>query len=396
MAIARTLLGGLTKATTRGGITEEQAQNLMAALEKKGVKNPIHTGYLPEQGGLGNAIRKDLGYSQQDIEPRGVGERYAQNLIGAGIPALFGGKAAARQAVPSIAAGQAAATGLESVGAPDWLQKVGTLAGEALGSHGGRRLKEARAAKELGHKHEPTKEHGEHLYTTALSNLKKNEKGTGEAIKPFLSKIPGLWKKNSDEKAVKRAEKIANTISANIDHKGNIDIEAAHENIKSLGKQYADATPGERVYIEEARKGLKQVLKDHSVVNPLFGKALEDANAFHVYRKTDNIMKQYIDKPGFIGKKLPFIARGLNALESVGRAALNGPARNYYKKLAEAVFDERKGDIRRYAIAFNNAYEKQLEKEEEGFEEVPLEEGFEEVVSTGTKPWESQMYNPRV
>jgi len=393
MAIARTLLGGLIKGTTRGGITEEQAQRLAAQLERKGIKNPAYPGYLPEQGGLGNEIRKRLGYSQEDIEPQGILEEVAQGSIGA-LPSYLAGRAGGAKesigrAATRVGSGQVASTGLRAAGAPEWTQGLGQIAGEGIGAHANNRYQQFKTNKETGKKFEPTKEHGHHLYDDALKYLSNDkrkerglgvERGTAKSVEPFLKRVKNLWKTESDKGALDKAEQIADTIAANIDSKGNIDIENGWENIKSLGRQYRDrkSTDGEKVYIREAQNALKKVLKDHSAINPKFGEKLEDANAFHVYRKTNNIIREKLNDPGWFLKKARYtgIPQALDLLETVGRTALNRPARNYYRKMGEAILNDQKGDARRYAIQFNNAFEKQRPEE---FQEIPFEDEFQEV-----------------
>ena len=257
-----------------------------------------------------------------------------------------------------------------------------------IGTHAGNRLADWKKHREVGQEYSPTKEHGHKLYERTVESLANDkrrernldiERGNSKAVQPFLKKVKNLWKTDNDEVALERAQKISDTISSNIDSKGNIDIENAWENIKSLGRQYRDrkTTEGEKIYIKEAQDALKQVLKDHSAINPKFGEKLEDANAFHVYRKTNNVIKDWFESPGKIRSKFknsPEIPQALNALESVGRAAFNRPARNYYKKLGEAILDDRKGDAQRYAIAFNDAWNKQqLDKENDEFREIPFE-----------------------
>jgi hypothetical protein len=402
MAIARTLLGGLVKATTRGGISEEQLEQLEAQHEaflkkighKKTKGEESLRGFRPEQGGLGNFIRKNLGYSQEDIEPQGPAEEVLQGAIGA-IPGYLMGRAGGAKesigrAATRIGAGQVASTALKGAGAPEWAQGLGHIAGEGLGAHANDRYRQFKANKETGKKFEPTKQHGHDLYDDAIKSLSNDkrkergldvERGTARSVESFLKRVKNLWKTESDKGAIDKAEKIADTIAANIDSKGNIDIENCWENVKSIGRQYRDkrTTESEKVYIREAQDALKQVLKDHSAINPKFGEKLEDANSFHTYRKTNNIIRERLNDPGWFLKKARYtgIPQALDLLETVGRTALNRPARNYYKKMGEAILNDQKSDARRYAIQFNNAFERQQSKEAENDpEKLSVDEFF--------------------
>ena len=134
MAISRTLLGGLVRGTTRGGISEEQARELSEKLERKGIKNPVNTGYLPQRGGLGNALKDLLKYSDDDIQPQGPLESIAQGVIGE-LPSYLlgrsgGSKESLARGLSRLTAGQTASQGLEAAGAPQFVQEIGKHLGE--------------------------------------------------------------------------------------------------------------------------------------------------------------------------------------------------------------------------------------------------------------------------
>ncbi len=346
MAIARTLLGGLTRAL-RGGT------------------------------GLGKVIQEHFGYSDEDLEPRGLVEKIGQGVVSAIPGALLGGPAGSRvqsaiKSAPRIVAGQAASAGLENIGAPEWAQGLGQIAGEGAASYRG--LKKAGKIQSLS-------DHTSQAYQSARDSLKKNEKGSGKAIKPFLDKVNNLWKKETDVNSRKVAEEIANTISTNVDRNGDIDILNAWENKQALNKQYRTAKPGERRYIEEARKGLEKVLKDHTPANPEFARNMSAADQLSAYKYTNNKIKDYFDNAGWIGKKIKYtgIPSVLNTIETVGTAALNPSARRYYANLTKSIIEDNKDNAKRYAIALNKSWIKQEEQESEGFEDIPFEDGFEEI-----------------
>jgi hypothetical protein len=378
MAILRTLLGGLTKGLGGGpGISEEQTQRLEDYLASKGIQAP---GQRPEVGGLGNALRNELGYSREQLEPQGFAERIGQGVIGSVPSLLLGGKKGSRtqgaiKAAPRIAAGQVASAGLGELGAPESIQKLGQLAGESASTL--RSLKKSNPSKVPS-----LKEHTSQTYEKARESLAKNEKGSARAIKPFLDKANKLWKTETNTDTRKVVEDIANTISQNVDASGNIDIDNAWANKQALNQQYKSAKSSERRYIEEARTGLEKVLKEHSALNPKFDKLRETADSLNRLKSTNNIIGEYIDSAGWLGKKLKLVGipKVLDKLETVGRTALSPQGRAYYRKLGNAIIDDRKDDAKRYAIALNNVWEKEQDKlEENGFEDIPLEEGFEEV-----------------
>lgn len=365
MAIKRTLLGGglnaLRSLENIARVDPEEVAQLTAFLEKKGIKAPISQ---PAPQRLSNRIQDSLGVSEQELQPQGFAERLAQGLISVA-PFAAGGKPG------RLVAGQATKAVLGEAGAPDWLQTAGQLATE--GAITKRQLKKSGKVSDMS-------DHTSNTYQQARESLKKNEKGSAKAIQPFLEKIDQLWKKETDNDVRQMAEGIANTISSNIDKNGNIDILNAWENKQALSQQYKYAKGAERRYIEEARKGLDKVLKEHSPANPNFSRKMSEADRLTTYKYNNGKIKEFLDDL-HLSKitKLFGLPQALDAMEKVGKAAVNPAVLKYYTGLTKAVIEDNKQSAIRYATAINNAWNK-TEPENEGWVEVPEDAGWVEVV----------------
>jgi len=372
MALKRTVIGGGLNAL-RGleniaRVNPQDVEHITQYLESKGIKAPIE---VPQSNRLSDKILQALNLSEQDIQPQGLAERIGQGLIGAA-PFARGGN------IGRMVAGQTASSLLGEAQAPEWAQVAAQLATEGgLARH---KLKKAG-------KHKNLAEHTSHVHEQARQALARNEKGSARGVKPFLDKAESLWRKETDDSVRKVVERIADTISSNIDSHGNIDIANAWENKQALALQNQGAKGRAKKYIEEAMHGLDKVLKEHSPANPSFGSKMNEADRLAAFQLNNEKIREYIEAiPLSKASKLIKVPQILEKIIEAPRAIFNPAVRKYYSGLTKSIIEDNKNSAIRYAKLLNDAWQKQESEPENDFwieivDETPTEDaGWQEVI----------------
>lgn len=387
--LKRTLVGGATKflegIQNQVSPSPEQIEEYLGSQSWAQGKNKMAT---PRDIQLKNQVRNLLGLSEQDIQPQGTLENFGQHgfstalgLLSGGLvgpSVLKGGVGNAAQSIKRALPGVAVKTGLEEVGAPDWLQTAGQLATDIkLGTRRNQK-KVAGVEPKTG-----LTLHKENMYAKAKAALKNNESGEFKPLNDAFKYTQNIYKTETDKKVKDIVRNIEESVLNNVTQRplvrknatDLIDIGNAWELKKSLYTQRKTAPEGAHKYIDKFTDGINKVLEAHSPANPTFWKNLKGADEIHAFENMNSFFGDYIKKleskaswkkaidPLYLGKK--GIASVLKGAESLNNIKNTPVVRKYYGNMITSALKNNPADVVRYGQQFKKAIASQKNKEPE-------------------------------
>lgn len=264
-------------------------------------------------------IQEKAGLTPEYLEPRNVGERYAQRLAGFAPLAATGGLSA----LGRTAAATGVATGLGEIGLPEPIQDIAQLGTEiGLGLKSGKipTIKAAQKAED----------------TLARAAVKPGTKVNAELITNTLNGIERELGTEVSEKYANKIKHVLQTVGENI-IKGKIEPAVAidlRKKLYKLGKELP--THVSSTYIEPLTKGINNFFSVYAAENPAFYNHLKARDKLTSLKHMNLYTTKMLDSlqlnkvPGgqfvtniinYIGKESERFIRGI---------ASNSAARKYY------------------------------------------------------------------
>jgi len=319
---------------------EAPAKLLDKASEALGIGQLTARGdYTSEQ------LRKGLGYSKEEIQPKTFVESFAQKVLKqTPTAALFGPQAAARTALSAI---PASVTG--AFGAPEWLQdlvQLGADIGIGVKGIGKLGIKPSVTTK-------PLRDAQKKAYDTAKHLAVNRKDASADTIINSLTGVAKKLTRETDGNIVKRVNHVMDTVQNNIkllaDKSGqNIQEIANPEAImdirRNLNKMY-DKNKDLIEYTQPIIDSFNTYFGEYSVKNPKFFEALKKGDqltsAVNIKSNIIDKITDFIPSMGGIGNTIKkILTPTLGSTEKVLRQITSSPeARKAYLDMGKSIVE---------------------------------------------------------